>query len=72
MDRTQRELEQREKYAAMSRPRKVGMILLAAAAATAAALLAGYLVSGEVRWPMAIVCGIGVVVAFAVKYRDTW
>ena len=72
MDRTQRDLEQREKYAAMSRPRKVVMLLVSVAVAGAAAIAASYLVSGEVRWPVAVVCGIGVTVGLAIKYRATW
>ena len=72
MDRTQRDLEQREKYAAMSRPRKVVMLLLSVVLAAVSAIVASYLVSGVVRWPIAIVCGLGVTAALAVKYRDTW
>ena len=72
MDRTQRQAEQREKYAAMSRPRKIGMLVVSFLAAAVTCLLVGWFLGGEWRVGFSVLMGLVVTAASAFMYRDAW
>lgn len=74
MDRKQRQAQQREKYAAMSGPRKVATYLYGVVAGGLTCLLIGYFLSGELRFGFSVVMGLALsatnAATTAFMYRD--
>ena len=72
MDRRQRRAAELEKYAAMSRPRKVALLVLAVVLAGVTCLGTGYLLGGEWRIGLSLAVGVAIAATMAVQYRDAW